>query len=142
MLGYNPDKQRETLNRLGLADPDWRKLTALLAMLCGVVLLALTGWMLYRRPRPDSEQRAWARFCAALARQGIVRADWEGPQVLAARTGREKPHLAALAQNGADAYAKLRYGDTDAAGKAKALNELEDCTRRLARQPAPQRRSP
>ena len=142
VLGYNPDKQRETLNRLGLADPDWRKLTALLAMLCGVVLLALTGWMLYRRPRPDSEQRAWARFCAALARQGIVRADWEGPQVLAARTGREKPHLAALAQNGADAYARLRYGDTDAAGKAKALNELEDCTRRLARQPAPQRRSP
>ena len=34
VLGYNPQRQRELLSRLGLPDADWRKLAAALAIIC------------------------------------------------------------------------------------------------------------
>ena len=141
VLGYNPERQREALSRLGLGDPDWRTLTAALAMLCGATLLSLSAWMVYRRPRQPPEQRAWQRFCAVLARHGVTRAPWEGAQTLAERTASEQPRLAALTARAARAYANLRYGALDAQGKENALNELDECTRTLARQPMPTRRT-
>ena len=142
VLGYNPEKQREALSRLGMTDPDWRKLAAALGISAGTLLLALVAWMAYRRPRASLEQRAWKRFCAALGRHGIVRADWEGPLDLAARTAQAEPGLAALTRRGALAYARLRYGPVDTAEKMAALNELEECTRRLTYPPVLVRRTP
>jgi len=127
VLGYNPQRQREVLSRLGFPDPDWRKMTVSLALLCGLALLIVGLWTLPRRQARDPVQRAWQRFCKALARHGITRADWEGPLAFAQRVARERPELAEPTHEAASRYAALRYGhpaDDD-------LSRLQQCLRRL-----------
>ena len=140
VLGYNPERQREALARLGFGDPDWRTLAVALAVVCGTVLLLLIATMLYARPRRAPAEQAWQRFCAALARHGVERLPWEGPQALAARVATTRPELAALAARAAAAYVRLRYDATPETAATKALHELEDCTRVLTRWRAPNRR--
>ena len=53
VLGYNPQRQRDLLASLGLKEPDWRSMTAILSILCGGVLLVLTAWILRNRLRVD-----------------------------------------------------------------------------------------
>jgi hypothetical protein len=127
VLGYNPQRQREVLSRLGLSEPDWRSMTAALATLCGIALLLVTWWALHQRTTTPPAQRAWQRFCKRLAKLGIVRAAWEGPLDFALRVARERPELAALTREAASHFADLHYGT----GKAEQLQKLRECTRRL-----------
>ena len=62
----------------------------------------------------------------ALARAGIPREPWEGPQDYAARVARERPEHAAAVRAAADAYALARYGRDD----PQALAALVVATRR------------
>ncbi|WP_299065692.1 DUF3488 and transglutaminase-like domain-containing protein [Accumulibacter sp.] len=132
VLGYNPQRQREVLSRLGLADADWQKMTATLAVLCGTALLIVTLWTLPARRAVDPVQRAWQRYCKELARRGMARAEWEGPLAFAQRVARERPDLAELTSEAAACYAELRYG---CQGDAR-LGQLQQCLHRLP----PQRR--
>ncbi len=127
VLGYNPQRQREVLSRLGLNEPDWRNMTAALATLCGIALLIVTLWTLYQRKTATPAQRAWQGFCKRLKRLGIIRADWEGPLDFAARVARERPELGALTFEAAGHFADLHYGT----GKPEQLQYLKECTRRL-----------
>lgn len=127
VLGYNPQRQREVLSRLGWQAPDWQSMTASLAVLCGVALLIVVLWTLPRRRAVDPVQRAWQAYCAQLARRGISRAGWEGPLAFAQRVAREKPDLAALTSEAAGYYAALRYGHRE----AQALRLLQQCIHRL-----------
>lgn len=132
VLGYNPQRQRELLNHFGWADADWRALSGVLALLCG---LSLAIVVLLTRPvgrRPDPVQRAWQRYCAALQRHGVWRADWEGPLAFAERVAGERPALAVLTREAAAYYATLRYGRPT----GDELRLLQHCRRRL---PPPRR---
>ena len=127
VLGYNPQRQREVLSRLGLNEPDWRNMTAALATLCGIALLVVTLWTLYQRKTATPAQRTWQSFCKRLKRLGITRADWEGPLDFAARVARERPELGALTMEAASHFADLHYG----AGKPEQLQHLKECMRQL-----------
>lgn len=127
VLGYNPQRQREVLSRLGFREPDWRSMTAALAVLCGAALLIITLWSLYQRKTLDPAQRAWRRYCTRLGAYGISRAEWEGPLEFAARVARERPDLAALTEEAAKHYADLRYGT----GSKTQLRQLRECSHRL-----------
>ena len=127
VLGYNPQRQREVLARLGLTDPDWRSMSAWLAVLCGVLLLAVTLWTLPKRRPTDPALRAWQRYCAQLGRRGVRRAEWEGPIAFAQRVADERPELAALTDEAAECYARLRYGR----GGGEQLRLLQQCVHRL-----------
>ncbi|MCZ7653201.1 MAG: hypothetical protein M5R42_01375 [Rhodocyclaceae bacterium] len=59
VLGYNPQRQREVLSRLGMREPDWKTMTAAMAVLCGLLLLGLVFWTLRKRIRIDPTVRAW-----------------------------------------------------------------------------------
>ncbi|MFZ4536017.1 transglutaminase TgpA family protein [Propionivibrio sp.] len=136
VLGYNPQRQREVLSRLGFGEPDWRKMTAALATLCGIALLIVTLWTLHQRSRTPPALRAWQCFCNRLKRFGIIRADWEGPLDFASRVARERPELGALTREAAGHFADLHYGS----GDAEQLQELKSCTRHLTQlrpQPLP-----
>ncbi len=113
VLGFNPQRQRELLEKLGMHAPDWRKMTATLALLFGVALLLLTVLLLWRRPRLDFAQRLWLKFCRRLARRGIARHPWEGPRDYAARAAAALPARAAEIETIAGLYARLRYGTPD-----------------------------
>jgi transglutaminase-like putative cysteine protease len=112
VLGYNPERQRQLLSRLGLPDTDWRTLAAALAGSTGLLLLALLLWSLGRRPRLAPELRLWQRFCSRAARghPALLIQPWEGPLAYAARLAEEAPPLAELAAEAAGLYAALRYG--------------------------------
>jgi transglutaminase-like putative cysteine protease len=127
VLGYNPQRQREILSRFGMPNPDWQSMSTALAALCGVALLLVTVWTLPRRRRVDPAQRAWQRYCVALARRGVTRAAWEGPLAFANRVAVERPQLAALTSEAARCYAALRYGR----GDSEQLLVLQECVHRL-----------
>ncbi|SBT04192.1 Transglutaminase domain protein [Candidatus Accumulibacter aalborgensis] len=128
VLGYNPQRQREVLSRLGLANSDWQNMTASLAILCAAVLLAITLWTLRRRRAADPVQRVWQEYCAQIGQRGIKRAEWEGPLDFSRRVARERPDLAELTRQAASLYADLHYGR---GGGEQALRRLKQCVRQL-----------
>jgi len=109
VLGYNPERQREFLSRLGLPNPDWRNLAAILAIICGTLLLAITAWALYQRPRLDPAARLWQKALRRLARRQVNCAPWETPLALARRLEHERLALAPAVREVADAYLQARY---------------------------------
>ncbi|WP_291995030.1 DUF3488 and DUF4129 domain-containing transglutaminase family protein [Candidatus Accumulibacter sp. ACC003] len=139
VLGYNPQRQREVLSRFGWRDADWRRMSASLAVLCGVALLLVAVWTLPRRRAVDPIQRAWQKYCGQLQQRGIARAEWEGPGDFAQRVARERPELGELTREAAGYYAELRYGQRGGIGqnRAAALHRLQQCITRLP----PRRRS-
>lgn len=129
VLGYNPDRQREFLSRLGLKGIDWRGMTALLAALCALLLAGVGLSALRRRPRREPLQRAWLALCARLARLSVRREDWEGPLDYAARVAAAHPELAETVQAAAAAYAEARYGGRP----GDAVDRLREARRKLPR---------
>ena len=122
VLGYDPQRQRDFLTRLGL-DADWRNMTALLAVLCGAALLLLAGWVLHQRERIDPAHRAWRRFTAKLAKRGIVWQSWEGPDTLATRAASQLPLHATKIHTIARSYARLRYAAHSPSAGLTELNQ-------------------
>ncbi|MBI5784113.1 MAG: DUF3488 domain-containing transglutaminase family protein [Rhodocyclales bacterium] len=120
VLGYNPDRQRDLLRRLGMPQPDWRSMTATLAVLSGVALLALTAWTLRRRRRRDPALALWDKLSKRLGRRGLARRPAEGPLDYAQRVSTALPQLADDMQAIARLYARLRYGP----GTPTRLDEL------------------
>jgi transglutaminase-like putative cysteine protease len=110
VLGYNPQRQRDLLASLGLKEPDWRSMTAVLSVLCGVIMLGLAGWILRNRLRVDPVLAAWRKFTARLARRGMVWQPWEGPLEFAERAAAADPARGEGIREIAALYAGLRYG--------------------------------
>lgn len=110
VLGYNADRQRELLSRLGFAETDWRTLATALAAACGVVLLAVTAWTLYRRPRIDPARLLWNQALAHLRRRHIDCPAWEAPLALAKRMEHGRPEIAGAMAEVAHLYCAARYG--------------------------------
>jgi hypothetical protein len=110
VLGYDPQRQREVLSRLGMREPDWRAMTAVMAALCGLLLLGLTAWALLRRVPLDPTVRAWNRLSRKLSRAGLGRFAWEGPADYAKRITLARPELAPAVTAIAALYIDLRYG--------------------------------
>jgi protein-glutamine gamma-glutamyltransferase len=120
VLNYSPDRQKDTLERLGMKTPSWQDMVIALVIGMGLVSLVVTGWLLKSRREYDPVQRAWEQFCQRIARAGVARAPAEGPLDFARRAAAElcasRPASAALAhllprlQAIAETYAALRYG--------------------------------
>lgn len=128
VLGYNPDRQKELLQNLGLDAIDWRGMTALLAALSGVILLGITAWAVWQRPRLDAAQRLWLQFCRRMARAGLPREPWEGPRAYAERAAGRLAVHAPLILAIADAYIVARYGRPD----PQAIDTLKRALARLS----------
>lgn len=110
VLGYNPDRQRDFLSRLGLAAPTVASMVQILFWSIGAALALITLAMLWRFRSSDPVQSAWLKFCAKLARAGTVRLPAEGPAAFTERVVQAHPHRASLVQRIADLYIELRYG--------------------------------
>jgi len=110
VVGYNVDRQRELLSRLGMPSPSWEKMAMTLFWLVGLVVAVLSLWMLRRAREQDPVARAWRRFCRKLARHGTERGRAEGPRAFAARASSEQPHVAADVAEISELYVRLRYG--------------------------------
>jgi transglutaminase-like putative cysteine protease len=109
VLGYDVERQRSLLQRLGMRSPDWQSMTAMLALFCGVLMLGLTGWTLRQWQRTDPVLRSWQRFERKLARRGVTRQAWEGPRDFCRRATSSLPASAAEIEKITMLYETLRY---------------------------------
>lgn len=126
ILGYNPERQRQFLARLGMRDPDWRRMGTALAIVCGTLLLALAAWAVWRRPRHDAATRLWNKALRRLAARQVDFAPWEPPLALVRRVESQAPDLAPAFAAIARAYLLARYGD-----RPKELKRLRAALARL-----------
>ncbi len=131
VLGYNAAKQREFLQNLGVGEPDWQRMTALLAGICGVLMLLLTAWILWQRQKLDPALLIWQRFARKLARRGVEWQPWEGPVDFARRAGEQWPERSEQIHQFAQGYARLRYAPGDDHRRALALSELRRALRTI-----------
>ena len=128
VLGYNPQRQRELLARLGMPDGDWRNLAATLAIICAGLLLAITAWSLYQRPRLDPAARLWQKALRRLAGSQVNCAPWESPLALLERVENDHPTLAPALREVVGAYLQARYS-----GVSDNLTTLRSAIARLPR---------
>lgn len=126
VLGYNPQRQRELMARLGLSDTDWRSLAIALGSACGLLVGGLMAWALYKRPESDPVVRLWHKALRHLARRKVDCAPWETPLELARRVREQRPELAEAFQRVVDAYLVARYGKT-----GQQLKTLRDAVAQL-----------
>ncbi|AXS80056.1 DUF3488 and transglutaminase-like domain-containing protein [Dechloromonas sp. HYN0024] len=126
ILGYDPQRQREFLSRLGMPEADWRSLATALGITCSLLVASLLMWTLYQRPQRDPVVRLWHQALRHLARRQVDCAPWETPLVVARRVREQCPELAEAFQPVVDAYLVARYGDND-----QALTTLRDAVAQL-----------
>ncbi|WP_407278556.1 DUF3488 and transglutaminase-like domain-containing protein [Aromatoleum evansii] len=110
VLGYNSERQRDLLERIGFRQPDWRMLAMLLGVSATTLMLLLMAWAFAQRRRRDPLDAAWARFSRKLARHGAGRHPWEGPLDYGKRLAMTFPGRAAPLRAISERYASLRYG--------------------------------
>ncbi|HET7921240.1 MAG TPA: DUF3488 and DUF4129 domain-containing transglutaminase family protein [Gammaproteobacteria bacterium] len=113
VLAYGPELQARFFSSLGLHYGDWMELSLLLLLLIGGLLAAwsLLLWWRYRPAPASPVVRAYARFCARLAKLGVPRMPHEGPLDYAARARRAHPGLAVQIETITSAYIALRYAE-------------------------------
>ena len=120
VLGYDAQKQKGLLQKLGIDSPDWKTLAALLASLLGLLMLGLGLWLATQRIKRDPLQQQWHRFSRKLARHDLACAPWEGPLAYQQRLVAALPGLAAEICGICTLYADLRYGRVTAPASAMA----------------------
>ncbi len=110
IIGYDLQRQRELLSRLGFPDSDWQSLGQALIIAIVLLLVATLGWAFHQQPRHDPLSRLWHKALAHLARHGVNCAPWETPLDIAQRVRQQHPGLADAFDDVVEAYLMARYG--------------------------------
>jgi transglutaminase-like putative cysteine protease len=111
VLGYNQERQMELLERLFGNKLTMYGLAAGMIAAVGLVLLALSWWLLRNRgPRADRLEQAYRRFQRKLARRGIASFMHEGPLDYGRRAALALPQSADAIGAIVQHYTRLRYG--------------------------------
>lgn len=130
VLGYDQERQMSVLARMGLGIVSWQDLAIYLLIGVGSVVGVLAALTLRGREQAlDKVERAYAIFCAKLAKVGFTRASNEGPMDFAARVKRGRPDLAAGVEAVTRLYVALRYGVVPERGWVGELKERVDTFR-------------
>lgn len=128
VLGYNPERQRELLSRLGLGELSLSVWIGALSIAVSGLMAVLFFWALRQKKDGDDLDRAWMAFSAKLGRIGLAREPAEGPLDYGHRIARARPDLAAVLIGIATRYAQLRYSPP---ASSEAVSELKRHIRNL-----------
>jgi hypothetical protein len=128
VLNFDQEAQRSFLFSLGLGSTSWSEILIWVMVVTAGFVAVLSLWLRQPTGAVDKVSRGYARFCSALARAGLAREPWEGPQHFAARAAEQFPAQAEIIRRISDLYIELRYG----AAKANPQPFL-DAVRRLPR---------
>ena len=127
VLGYDQERQMSVLARMGLGIVSWQDLAIYLLIGVGSVVGVLAALTLRGRERgSDKVERAYAKFCAKLAKVGYTRAANEGPMDFANRVKRGRPDLATGVERVTRLYVALRYGPAPERGWVGELKDRID----------------
>jgi len=111
VVGFNQDRQRGMFEGIGIPDVDWQTIAI---WLIGGVFVTGGGvgmFLLARtyRSRKSPLDAAFDRFCAQMARRGLIRGLTEGPVDFLKRIEHEQPQAFSEAKRVIDAYVAARY---------------------------------
>lgn len=109
VVGYGPQIQQALLSKLGMNNPDWKKMAAVLTALLaitGIIMLALS---FYRRQHLEPVLYQYQLFCRKLAKLGIDKAAHEGPRDFALRAQNVLPAYQVQIHAITDLYTRMRY---------------------------------
>jgi transglutaminase-like putative cysteine protease len=112
VVQFGEAQQRWLLKQLNVEDAQWQHLGAALLTSLIVFFVGISLYLAWRfRPRArDPVAHVYEQLCRNLARRGLPRLAYEGPNDYVARVSQARPDLAArLAEVGA-VYVSLRYG--------------------------------
>ena len=110
VLGYDGDSQAALLQKI-LGEVNWLKIGALVGVLLGVIVLA---WLLLlglarRAEREALEHQLYRRFCAILAKRGVVRERGQTPHHFATQAAAAIPAWATTIHAFTHLYETLCY---------------------------------
>jgi len=131
VLGYNPERQRQLMSRVGIDDATWRSLAFVLIITTTLIclLLLLLTLRRLRLRSADPVQLAYRKFCDKLKRRGLVRDHAEGPAAYARRVSAARPDLATAVAAISGLYIDLRYRESPT---AEGIAELRRLTQAFA----------
>ena len=112
VLGYGPKLQQQFLNKLGFENFTAPKAIIIAIVLIGILLttIVLTPNFIRKRYAKDPVLRAYQKFCRKLAKVGLEKANFEGPQFFAERVAQRVPKQASLIKLITKLYLKLHFG--------------------------------
>ncbi len=111
VLSYGQAQQYHLLQWLGLERFGYQALVFALLLMIGIILLFVGLWLfsVRRLQQTDSLQAAYLRFCRRLAKLGVERKAYEGPQAFAQRASLALPQQAAQIRQISQFYVQWRY---------------------------------
>ncbi|MEI6891947.1 MAG: DUF3488 and transglutaminase-like domain-containing protein [Pontiella sp.] len=114
VIHYNPDRQTDLLEGVGLEESNW--LDLLIGGALGVFSLLGTylGIAWWRgRTKMDPVSKAWKKLCARLLKLGLEKGAQECPRDYLRRACLEQPELAEALDDVIGRYIDIRYGGDD-----------------------------
>ncbi|QSA96482.1 DUF3488 and transglutaminase-like domain-containing protein [Methylococcus sp. EFPC2] len=128
VLSYGPENQSRLMAMLGIVD--WRGLALGLGVGLAVFGAVAAWWIFPRRVsvRGDRCVRIYQRYCAKLAKRGLVRHPTEGPLAYANRASEAFPDAGHILAEITGLYLKIRYGRIPSQND---LNRLHKAVRTL-----------
>jgi len=109
VLGYNQKKQKELLEKLGLANTDLVETTMIIFAIIGIIITVFSLFMFRPTRKHDAIGALYDRFCQLMAKHGLARLDHEGPEDYRARLVTQYPAQAHLITIIVSTYIRQRY---------------------------------
>jgi transglutaminase-like putative cysteine protease len=124
VLGYNTDTQRDFFKSL-LGEFSLVRMMMLVGGMFGVIVLfwVLALGLARRSEREALEHQLYRRFCAALAKRGVVREAGQAPGVFATQAAEALPAMAGVIREFTQVYEAICY--TQAADGREATQRLK-----------------
>ena len=110
VLAYGPELQKEFLQKLGMAKPDWQTMALWLVIGFAVLSLMLSFYLFYHLPKRAPVSKLYNIFCQKAARAGVVRSKNQGPLDFSTQLKQRYPHLNKQLDHITSLYIELHYG--------------------------------
>jgi protein-glutamine gamma-glutamyltransferase len=127
VVGFNQDRQQSIFDGFGIPKIDWQTLA--IYLIVGVFIaggsVGLFLLLIEYRNRKPPVIAAFERFCAQMARQGLIRQPHEGPADFLARIKAAQPANYQQAKIVIDAYIHTRYAPTSTLNVAEFLRVVK-----------------
>jgi len=126
VLAYGPELQKEFLQKLGMAKPDWQTMALWLIIGFAVLSLMISFYLFYHLPKRTPVSKLYYIFCKKAARAGLVRPKNQGPLDFSIRLKQQYPHLNKQLDHITSLYIELHYGKG-----AASIIDLHQAIKRL-----------
>lgn len=125
VVSFGPERQLELLSKLGMNNPNWKKMIVVLTILFVLTGLIMTLSIWFKRSPNDPAVALYQQFCKKLARAGITKADYEGPQDFAQRAQMVLPNYQQQIDSITNLFTTWRYRQQDDQTLASLREEVK-----------------